>query len=498
MADGENAAVMEGFLCPICKADLGTYGRLVTHFQDAHSEEQDLLKSFKDLLGKAKKRILKLEEGSDSAPSVRRLFSPQESFHWDPQEFGASTSHMRFFEAARNARLEMYTVNKNRLIIRLDKLLQNIPTDPVKKKAHEQKMVPWLDGKAVTRCPDCTASFHTAPKFTRQHHCRLCGSVMCNDCSNFLRISTARKILDKPEDEDNSGDQTLRICTHCLKVLETREQIREAHNCKPIICQFYERLMSYRAEADENATVYNKMVSSLCCGETEYSLTDAQALRMNILKQAEKIDALSQKIAVLGTKDTETPPSGQAFRLNKSIRSATTAYLRSQLLNLPILPTESELKHAQFKRRQEMEAKIKEEKMQDARLRSPGSRPEPVTYSPQHKPTVEPQAVSVGQGWVPEKKQFYDLDDPLILQMNIIKNYIQEAKAAHKFDEVSSLEANLQELNEEYWRQQQELDKIREEELLTNSTDSTQDSIEKESSNSNDTQSEQLLTSSSS
>lgn len=42
----------------------------------------------------------------------------------------------------------------------------------------------------------------------------------------------------------------------------------------------------------------------------------------------------------------------------------------------------------------------------------------------------------------------------MVEQMNIIKNYIKQAKEAYRFDEVASLERNLQELNEEYFKMQ--------------------------------------------
>jgi len=44
---GEENIVLEGFLCPICKVDFGLDLKLFLHFQEAHSEDQDLVKSFK-------------------------------------------------------------------------------------------------------------------------------------------------------------------------------------------------------------------------------------------------------------------------------------------------------------------------------------------------------------------------------------------------------------------------------------------------------------------
>lgn len=57
---------------------------------------------------------------------------------------------------------------------------------------HSTQIVPWLDGEAVKLCPNCVKRFYIT---RRQHHCRLCGSIMCHDCSLFLSLSDAGKAL---------------------------------------------------------------------------------------------------------------------------------------------------------------------------------------------------------------------------------------------------------------------------------------------------------------
>lgn len=46
-ADSVESDILEGFLCPICKADLKSFSRLKNHFQEIHPEDQDVLKSLK-------------------------------------------------------------------------------------------------------------------------------------------------------------------------------------------------------------------------------------------------------------------------------------------------------------------------------------------------------------------------------------------------------------------------------------------------------------------
>lgn len=47
---------------------------------------------------------------------------------------GAITSHTKYFKDVRNVRLERYAYETNRLLIRLDKLLNNLPSDPADRK----------------------------------------------------------------------------------------------------------------------------------------------------------------------------------------------------------------------------------------------------------------------------------------------------------------------------------------------------------------------------
>lgn len=46
MAEG-GGLVLEGFLCPVCKADFGTAVKLLTHFEKEHNEDKDVLQAFK-------------------------------------------------------------------------------------------------------------------------------------------------------------------------------------------------------------------------------------------------------------------------------------------------------------------------------------------------------------------------------------------------------------------------------------------------------------------
>lgn len=52
-------SVMEGFLCPICIADLKSPAELSAHFEIAHADDKVVYQQLKSVFSKAKRKILK-------------------------------------------------------------------------------------------------------------------------------------------------------------------------------------------------------------------------------------------------------------------------------------------------------------------------------------------------------------------------------------------------------------------------------------------------------
>lgn len=142
MSDGNDNDIIEGFLCPICKADLKTPDQLTSHFETVHKEDQDVLKSLKLIFGKAKKKILNLDESDLKETFDRALkFTPEVvNDYCEHQEFGSTRSLSEYYKAVRSAKLERYTAETNKLLIRLDKLVANMPSDQALRKVYEQEV----------------------------------------------------------------------------------------------------------------------------------------------------------------------------------------------------------------------------------------------------------------------------------------------------------------------------------------------------------------------
>lgn len=147
MAAANEEEILEGFLCPICKADLKSASQLTSHFESLHSEDQDVLRSLKDVFGKAKKIILNKDDTELKETFDRALkFNYQEQYYYpdEVQSVGVSRSSTEYLKRVRSARLERYATETNKLLIRLDKLVCNMPSDPGQRKVYEQEVSNFL------------------------------------------------------------------------------------------------------------------------------------------------------------------------------------------------------------------------------------------------------------------------------------------------------------------------------------------------------------------
>ncbi|CAK1545128.1 unnamed protein product [Leptosia nina] len=428
MAAANDDEILEGFLCPICKADLKSATQLTSHFESQHEEEQDLLRSLKDIFGKAKKIILNADESELKETFDRALrLNTQDTFYVEEEQtVGVCRSSSEYFRAVRSARLERYATETNKLLIRLDKLVCNMPTEPSQRKQHEQEVVPWLDGSSVKLCPNCAKPFSLT---RRKHHCRLCGSILCHDCSLFLDLNIAKAIVDpsapQPQPSQEVTEKTgLRLCEHCYNLVELRKQMQESRNAKTALMTSYEQMQSLMDQARPSVAMYEKMCQSLFDGETTYNLQDVNAMRGKIGKLAEGIDLLSKQIVTFAGE-----PGTRQAKLQNSIRQAAVNYIKEELLSLRKLPTESRIEEVRKERyeRAQRQVELERRRVEKEREWKEGEGSRNGGASIQH-----------------------DDDNPLLEQMNIIRGYIRDARKELRFEEVAILEANLKELKKEY------------------------------------------------
>ncbi|KAF5305774.1 hypothetical protein FQR65_LT07670 [Abscondita terminalis] len=431
--------IQEGFICPVCYKDLHSSANLLTHFEELHSEEQDLLKSIKDLVGKAKKKILKENE----LESFKTEMSMQKGGieYSEPQSPGVSRSMTEYFRNVRRERLDHRTSETNRLIIRLDKLLR---IDGPDRKQREQDLVVWLDGTNVSRCPSCAASLILPEGNTIVDYALVSNSLLL--LLILVIVFFVETIVAPVYTDTNKGDpiaaktegDNLRLCAHCMNMLDSRNQAQMLQVNQPVIVQLYMRLQKIKSELQPTLDLYDKMYNSLMSGEQTFRLQDVQSLRSSIAQQAEVLDAISKRIISVPLQ----PEQPKAVLLQNSIRRATTLYIKEYLLVLPILPSAEELN----------------------RLRQERLTRNMVSSSP--RPTVSNvKKIAVTTGWSPDTLSIENVmpeisdEDPLMQQIGIVRNYIKQARSANRFEEVASLEENLEFLKKAYKEQQRQYKK---------------------------------------
>lgn len=206
-------AFRQGFLCPFCLEDLGDPANLQAHVEKIHPKtsifSDEPFDHFRGIFDKARQRIRRKESSfltSDSSASVNHSAEFGEydrikrtdsgandlrSTHVVRQGIGVSRSHTEYFFNCRAPCINETAVHTNNLIIRLDKLINQCPSDASKRKAFERDIIPWVKDRDVSLCHTCHAKFTVT---RRRHHCRLCGKVICKSCSQYLSFNDARKL----------------------------------------------------------------------------------------------------------------------------------------------------------------------------------------------------------------------------------------------------------------------------------------------------------------
>lgn len=182
-------------------------------------------------------------------------------------------------------------------------MLRDYPplADTVGRRKHEQTVVDWLDDTAVPLCPTCAKRFSLLTR--NKHHCRLCGAVMCGECSEFLdfdfafklitpagidssnldlvlqkslkRLSSPAKIpinktslmaivsktIQSQESSENAN--RLRVCDNCFRLLVMRKQKLDEVHRKPRFVEMYDQLQEHLAELKRLLQIFVKMADSL-------------------------------------------------------------------------------------------------------------------------------------------------------------------------------------------------------------------------------------------
>lgn len=163
-------------------------------------------------------------------------------------------------------------------------------------------------------------------------------------------LSTTRS---EPLQQLHQHENAIRLCEHCLWLLDTRKDMHESRTCRPLLVQVYEQIRQLQKEVTPDLDMYLKIINSLNEGDTIFTLADAGALRGKIGQVAEAMDMRSKRILAIFCE-----PGSREEALKKAIRLGCIQAIKERMLSLPPLPEESHIRQMQERRRMETEQRI--------------------------------------------------------------------------------------------------------------------------------------------
>ena len=294
------------------------------------------------------------------------------------------------------------------------------------RKTLEQSIITWEEDAKVTNCPFCQQEFSN---YTfRRHHCRMCGRVVCGDpktgCSTEIGLNVA---VGKKEAEKGTSQINIdvRMCQDCKHTLFARGDFARELADKPKDQRAYENLAQFERGIRLLLPRFQKLLQALQDPEkppTPQQLSDATKVRKRLMDAFAQFDTAAKRIRDLPTES----PTQQ--KLQKAVYQQAYSFLSLHMLPLRSLP--KILKHAAPQGRTNGGGALAAIKYNN---RNPGS-------------VVSSSEVSAMET---EEKELRDRLIILEEQKFMVSEMVADATKHRRFDEVSSLAQNLEDLNQE-------------------------------------------------
>ncbi|KAF1952377.1 hypothetical protein CC80DRAFT_479620 [Byssothecium circinans] len=363
---------------------------------------------------------------------------------------GFERNHFDEFASTRRRKVDREHMEVSRLEKRLTKLTQLLadppPPDPNtsssgfwplsgaknQRKALEQSIITWEEDAKISHCPFCQQEF-TNYTF-RRHHCRVCGRIICGDpktgCSSEVGLNVAAG-SGKSEKGAAQIGLDVRMCKDCKHTLFSRSDFQRELASKPKDQRSYENLAQFERGIRLLLPRFQKLLMALQDPETPPSpqqLTDATKVRKRLMDAFTQFDQAARRIRDL---PTESPTQ---TRLQKAVYQQAYSFLSTHMLPLRSLP--KVLKHAA-------------PHGQKANGRSNGGGAlASIKYNDREAGSIVSSSSAVSALESEEK----ELRERLIIleeQKFMVSEMVGNATKHRRFDEVTSLAQNLEDLNME-------------------------------------------------
>ncbi|KAF4125478.1 rabenosyn-5 [Geosmithia morbida] len=390
---------------------------------------------------------------------------------------GLVVDHTAKFVKIRGEKVERQNLEASRLEKRLTKLTRLLANPPEKlampispmaslagqknnRKLIEQSVVAWEDDSHVTKCPFCQQEFGSWT--FRRHHCRICGRVVCADpetqCSLHVGLSVANSIsqsTEKPAVPASPGQVNIdvRMCRDCNHSIFSGREFAESLQQKPADQRAYETLRQFEGGIRELLPTFHRALTALQPDKTETGgvdlnkpppthaqIQEAAKIRKRLVDSFAKYGAAAKRIRDLSTK------SPTQRKLQMAVYTYASGFLHTNMLPLKSLPAllrshSAPLSSSRFTSPHRGYSGLRHSQLA-------GSEPPTANSSAPPSVTDDGSSTVVSQLEVEEK----DLRERLVVleeQRFMVDDMLRSATSARRFEEVSALSRNQDELQSE-------------------------------------------------
>ncbi|KAI0880587.1 VAC1 protein [Annulohypoxylon maeteangense] len=370
---------------------------------------------------------------------------------------GLTRDHTKEFATIRRKRVDRQTLEISRLEKRLTKLTQLLAHPPEEagasggtsllsplaaqrnqRKAIEQTIVTWEDDGKVAKCPFCQQEFSWT---FRRHHCRICGRVVCSDpqtgCSSDVGLNVAKSSAlasEKPAGS-NPISVDVRMCRDCKFTVFSKRDFVESIVHKPPDQRAYETLKQFERGIQLLIPTFQRALLPLQdenIPPNHAQIQEASKIRKRLTDSFTKYDVAARRIRDM---KTDNPAQRQ---LQKAIHQAASSFLHMHMLPLKNLPR-------MLKHNSSSSSSSRNRLLTNGHVASPLRNGSDVLETA----SQTSETSTVVSALETEEK---DLRERLIVleeQKYMVQKMINSAHGARRFEEVSALTRNIEELDTE-------------------------------------------------
>ncbi|KAK4987039.1 carboxypeptidase Y-deficient [Elasticomyces elasticus] len=368
---------------------------------------------------------------------------------------GLERNHYEDFARTRRKTVDKAYLEVSRLekrLSRLTQLLASVPPEQMQGgllwgfgggksqiRALEQTVVDWEDDASVHVCPFCQQAF--SQYAFRRHHCRLCGRVICGDPQTGCSTEVGLNVDTKKGQDQVALD--VRMCKDCHHTIFSHADFVRELARNPPDQRAYENLVQFERGIRLLLPRFQRLLVTLqdhVNPPTSAQLADATKVRKRLMDAFTQYDVAARRI-----RDLPTDSPTQA-RLQKAIYGQAANFLHLHMLPLKSLP--KIMKHAvpangrpltPTNRQTSALAAIKYNQLQPGASTDSG----PNSSRASSASSAALTALEV------EERELRERLIVLEEQKFFVSEMIADANKRRKFDEVSSLASNVEDLSRE-------------------------------------------------